>query len=107
MHVFWLDTDPEEYFDRAVQLCSQSKYSITELESIYWLEVYPTMRWNLWDTAGEWKILEMDSLSKETLRRHKFGKRIRFKNFRPYAQSQWERLATAIDEHRAQYTLTK
>lgn len=99
MHVLWLDTDVEGfYFSYAVDICVQSKYSIDELKRIYWHEVYPTLRFNLmpWDVAGEWYPVDIESLSEEILKRHKFRKPIFFKRLRRYAFQYWDRLEKNI-----------
>ena len=102
MHVLWLDTDVDEFYvEHAAQTCAKSDYSLKELEQIYWREVYPAMRPNLWSPTGEWQPFDTDSLSEIILKRHKFGRRVWFKSVRSYAITYWTKLKAQIEALRS------
>ncbi|MEP6020701.1 MAG: hypothetical protein ABJ251_19685 [Paracoccaceae bacterium] len=102
MHVLWLDTDVEGiHLATSAQCCAKTAYTIAELEHIYWHEVYPVMRSNLWSVAGEWQPLELDALSAEILKRHRFGRAIWFKRFRHEANENWKQLRSKIEAARS------
>lgn len=97
MHLLWLDTDVDEFYFQDVAIaCANSPYSLDELEKIYWSEVYTCMRHNLWGIAGEWQPCESNSLAREILKRHRFGKTIWFKQQRKYAFEYWKSLSDAV-----------
>lgn len=98
MHVLWLDTDVDEgYINGASRQCADTDYSLDELEQIYWCEVYPAMRGNLWHVAGEWSPIDIESLSTAILKSHKFGRRIWFKPLRRYPMMNWTKLKSKIE----------
>lgn len=102
MHVLFLDTDVDRfYFDDAAKKCADTDYSLNELEQIYWCEVYPTMRFNLWQVAGEWTPSDIESLSDAILERHKFGKRIWFRHLRRYPFEYWKKLRSEVQNLRS------
>src|SRR5580692_7565286 len=39
LQMFWMDTDPEEELEYAARVCAGSKYSVPEIEEIFWNEV--------------------------------------------------------------------
>src|ERR1700722_3175093 len=39
LQMFWMDTDPTIFLSSAAQACVHSKYSLTEIEHIFWNEV--------------------------------------------------------------------
>ncbi|MEO1660909.1 MAG: hypothetical protein AAFR51_07975 [Pseudomonadota bacterium] len=93
MHVLFLDTDVDVfYLDDAARKCAETQYSLEELELIFWREVYPTMRSNLWDVAGDWTPLGTESLSKAILKHHKFGRRVWFRELRSHPTEYWNKL---------------
>jgi len=97
MHVLWLDTDVDAvHLDDAAAQCAQTAYSISELEQIYWQEVYPAMHSNVQSIAGEWAPLALETLSAEILKRHKFSRSTWFKRFRPMANRNWDKLRSRI-----------
>lgn len=101
MHLLWLDTDVEDYFDSAARTCTATDYSLDELEEIYWHEVYPTMRSNLWSVAGEWAPFSEDGLADLILKTYKPRRRVLFRKFRTYAFQTWARLRDHINQLRS------
>ena len=103
MHVLWLDTDVDKfYFSDAAIKCARSEYTLNELRKIYWCEVYPIMRHNLWDVAGEWMPIDPASLSEEIMRRYNSSRIIWLKPLRTYAYHYWEKLSSEITKIRMQ-----
>ncbi|MGB0907912.1 MAG: DUF7079 family protein [Maricaulaceae bacterium] len=103
LHYLWLDTDVEAlHLEHTAKTCAESSYNLTEIEAIYWNEVYPFMRFNLypWSVAGEWAFVDTDVLREGILKHHKFGKRLWFKRRRTYAYEMWSSLITVIRKHR-------
>ena len=97
MHVLFLDTDVDAfYLDDAAKKCAKTRYSMKELEVIFWREVYPTMRSNLWDIAGEWTPLDIEGLSKAILKRHRFGRRLWFRDLRSHPTEYWNKLRDKV-----------
>ena len=66
----FLDNELEAYdFEyMAIQLAA-APYTLTELESILFAEVYPICIANLQTTAGEWTGFDLDWLEQKILRR--------------------------------------
>src|SRR5579872_3970168 len=93
---FWMDTDPGISLQEIAGICARSKYSIHELEQIFWNEVRPAVRFNLWSVAGEWAGFELNWLSARILRKHRFG-RTPEKLLDPYANRWWTKLAGEIE----------
>jgi hypothetical protein len=73
--MFWMDTDPEQELESAARICARSKYSIAEIEQIFWNEVRPAVRFNLQSIAGEWTGFEIGWLSQRILETHRFGRK--------------------------------
>lgn len=97
MHVLWLDTVTDGFhLETAASACAATNYAIEDLELIYWNEVYPVMRRNLWSMAGEWSLLKLEDLIEEILKNHRFGKRIWFKSFRRSSYENWEKLEAKV-----------
>jgi hypothetical protein len=67
LQVFWMDADPSDFIDNAAEICARSKYSLDELEEIYWDEVRPALRANLRSIAGEWRGFNIESLTEMIL----------------------------------------
>lgn len=102
MHVLWLDTDVDaQYFDQTARICAGTDYTLSELEQIYWCEVYPVMRRNVWSVAGEWAPIDREQLSEMVMKHYAPRRRIRFKSLRTYAYAYWQRLAEAVTDLRA------
>lgn len=100
MQMVWMDTDIDEFFPRIVAVCAASKYSLSELEQIFWNEVEPAVGVNLWDIAGEWRGFIREELAKLILQKHRFGAGKPLTFLRPYADRIWGRLAAEIINQR-------
>ncbi len=100
LQYFWMDTDPEVLFPPIVDVCAASKYSLEELEQIFWNEIEPAVGFNLWDIAGEWAGFEIDWLSARILEKNRFGRPLPFRHLRPQASSWWRRLKGAVSAKR-------
>ncbi|MCG8442534.1 MAG: hypothetical protein MI723_12065 [Caulobacterales bacterium] len=101
MHVLFLDTDVEAlHLASSAIACARSKYAIGELERIFWGEVCPAMRVNIWSVAGEWAPLDRDRLAELILARHRFGRPAPFRRWRVYPRRMWAKLAAAVTEAR-------
>jgi hypothetical protein len=101
MQNFWMDTDPGILLPRVAEVCAASKYSLVELEAIYWNEVRPAVSFNLFMLpAPEWAGFEITWLTNRILKKHRFGKRLPIKWLDPYANNWWKKLAVAIISER-------
>jgi hypothetical protein len=67
LQMFWIDTDPEDFLRSSAEICARSKYSISEIEAIYWNEVRPAVGANLYSVAGGRAGFESGWLSKRIL----------------------------------------
>jgi len=77
MQMFWMDTDPAYELDFIAKVCSQSSYSLGELEAIFWNEVRSAVSFNLFCLpAPEWAGIEIGWLTERILRKHRFGGRL-------------------------------
>jgi hypothetical protein len=47
LQMFWMDTDPEISLLHCAEVCARSKYSLSEIEAIFWNEVRPAVAFNL------------------------------------------------------------
>ena len=98
--MFWMDTDPNIFLESAARVCAQSKYSLSEIEQIFWNEVRPAVWFNLMSVAGEWKGFNIDWLSQRILKSNRYGRRLPIKYFHRYATSWWIKLHDEIDRMR-------
>jgi len=106
MQHFWMDTDPLPLFSRIVDVCARSKYSLHDLESIYWNEVMPAVAFHLWLLpAPAWAGLESDALQGRVLKKHRFGKKLPRRWLHPYANEWWKKLRAAVSEKRESETV--
>jgi hypothetical protein len=98
LQMFWMDTDPELFLDGAARVCAESKFTLDEIEAIYWNEVRPAVKFNLsgFDPAPEWAGFRSDWLEKRTLDTHRFGKRLPVKRRHVEDDRWWRRLETTI-----------
>ena len=96
LQMFWMDTDPNYELEGAVNICAISKYSIHELELIYWNEVLPAVSSNLRSPAPEWAGFDSDWLAKRILEKNRFGRSLRFKFMHFYANHWWKKLRKGI-----------
>lgn len=98
---FWMDTDPNIMFPRIVEVCARSKYSIDELEAIFWNEVRPAVRFNLWLLpAPEWAGFETTWLASRILKKHRYGRRVPVRWLHPHSNRWWRKLRAAIEASR-------
>ncbi len=74
MEIFWLDTDVNIRFEKTVEICANSKYSLPDLDAIFWNEAFPAFKFNLMNIAGEWAGFPRDWIVERVLKKHKFGK---------------------------------
>lgn len=93
LQMFWMDTDPGIFLAGAARICKSSKYSLEEIEQIYWNEVMPAVEFNLQSIAGEWTGFHIDFVTERVLETHRFGKPI---HPDPYAAKWWEKLRDAM-----------
>ncbi len=101
MQVFWMDTDPAVFLAGVARTCARSKYSLEELEAIYWNEVRPAVSFNLsMPPAPEWAGFEIEWLKAQVLRRSRFGKPLPYRWLHRYSAGWWRRLEAAIVEYR-------
>jgi hypothetical protein len=100
LQMFWMDTDPEEELENAARTCARSKYSLAEIEQIFWNEVRPAVRFNLRSVAGEWRGFEIGWLSERILETHRFGHRLPFRFLHRQDNAWLKRLKFAIEQMR-------
>jgi hypothetical protein len=101
MQNFWMDTDPEILLPRVAEVCARSKYTMAELEAIYWNEVRPAVSFNMWMLpAPEWAGFEINWLVERILRKHRYGSRLPIRWLHPYADGWWQKLHRRISELR-------
>ena len=101
LQMFWMDTDPEIFLRSAADVCARSKYSLEEIEAIFWSEVRPAVKFNLWSPAGEWTGFDLDWLTERILEKHHFGRRPALRVLDREAESWWEKLRAGIEQLRA------
>ncbi|WP_147300560.1 DUF7079 family protein [Lysobacter silvisoli] len=101
MQYFWMDTDPAYVLAGAARTCAASKYSLDELEAIYWNEVRPAVAFNL--SAGpapEWAGFELEWLKQRVLAKSRYGRRLPWHWLQPETARWWRELRDAIVEAR-------
>jgi len=91
-----MDSDPNLDLERVAELCTNSKYSLSEMEEIYWNEVRPAVRFNLFSLAGEWAGFDIDWLAQRIIDCHRFGKRLPRRYLHPHSSFWWRRLSSEI-----------
>ena len=95
--MLFMDTDVTLFYDRIVEVCIQSKYSVDELEAILFNEVFPGVRFNLWLLpAPDWCGFETEWLKQRILKKHCFAKRRPLLG-RLYTQGHWRKLRPRIE----------
>lgn len=101
MQEFWMDTDPVVSFPGIVHICAESKYTLEELEAIFWNEIRPAVAFNLLMLpAPEWAGFEIEWLKKQVLLKSRFGKTLPYKWLRPVSAYWWRKLRAGIVQHR-------
>lgn len=80
LQYFWMDTDPEPLLPDIARTCAGSKYSVAEIEAIYWNEVRPAVAFNLCaNPAPEWAGFTRESLIGRVLAKHRYGRPLRWR----------------------------
>jgi len=78
LQMFYMDTNRSHELPRVAQVCAESPYTVAELRSILFSEVFPACRSNLspltWP-APEWAGFDRDWLTDRVLLKHRHGKR--------------------------------
>lgn len=98
LQMFWMDTDPAVLLGSIADACAESKYSLAEIERIFWNEVRPAVAFNLaMLPAPEWAGFELEWLTARVLKKHRFGRRLPWKFLHPYSASWWRRLRVEIE----------
>ena len=95
LQMLLMDTDTALERPHVARVCAESDYTMEELEEIWFAEVFPALRWNLLDVAGEWAGIEIEALTQRILAAHRFGKR-RAWLLRAHAQDEWRMLEPLI-----------
>ena len=100
MQMLYMDTDVSREIDSIAKVCAKSKYSIDELETILFVEVFPACRFNLvMLPAPEWSGFEINWLVDRVIQKHRHGKR-RLLFLRYYTYSWWKKLKPKIEDVR-------
>ena len=98
MQYFWMDTDPVLLLPQIARVCAESPYSIAELEAIFWNEVRPAVAFNLTlSAAPEWRGFELESLQRQILAKHRYGRPLPWRWLHAAARNDWESLRAAIE----------
>lgn len=93
----FMDTDVTLSYDWIVRVCSETKYSVDDIEEILFNEVLPGVRFNLlMMPAPEWRGFKIEWLKARVLSKHRFGRRRPFW-FRSYAMSHWQVLKPRLE----------
>ena len=98
LQTFWMDSDPSLDLKRVAELCAKSKYSLSEIEEIYWNEVRPAVRFNMYSMAGEWAGFDIDWLAQRIIEVNRFGKRLPAQFLHPHSGLWWQRLSSEIQQ---------
>lgn len=103
MQNFWMDTDPSFLLAGIAHICADSKYTLEELEAIYWNEVRPAVSFNMvMFPAPEWAGFEIEWLKERVLRKSRFGKPLPRKWLHPYSSRWWRELHAGIVQRRGE-----
>ncbi|MEZ5584011.1 MAG: hypothetical protein R3F37_15855 [Candidatus Competibacteraceae bacterium] len=101
MQNFWMDTDSTVLLPEVGRICAESKYSLDELEAIFWNEVRPAVSFNMaMLPAPEWAGFDVEWLKQRVLKKHRFGRSLPRKWLHPYSASWWSRLRVEIENYR-------
>jgi len=97
MQCLFLDTKVD-YAEIAL-ICANSQYSIIELKEILYYEVFPALRFNLYDLpGGEWFPFDLNWLKGRILKKNTHGKFFQPIFGRFYTNYCWKRLKPLIIE---------
>lgn len=97
---FWTDSDPGPSLRSAAEICARSKYTVSEIEAIFWNEVRPAVQANLRSIAGEWAGFDIDWLSQRILKTHRFGRRLPVRALHSDDNAWWTKLRAEIERIR-------
>lgn len=97
LQMLYMDTDVTLDYDRIVDTCRSSKYSVDDIEAILFNEVMPAVRFNFMFPIPEWCGFEVEWLKSRVLKKHRFGKRRPIWG-RRYTNSHWKQLRPRIEE---------
>lgn len=95
LQMLFMDTPPELEMGWIAREAAASKYSLAELESIFFDEVFPACRGNLMQVIPEWAGFDLDGLSVEILKKQRHGKR-RLLLLRKESEWLWSQLKPLI-----------
>jgi hypothetical protein len=104
LQMFWMDTDPAIFLESAARICANSKYSLPEIEQIFWNEVRPAVRFNLLSVAGAWTGFETGWLSKRVLSANRYGRRLPIGFLHPHSSFWWKKLRDEIERVRKDHS---
>jgi hypothetical protein len=97
LQYFWMDTDPAVLLPHVARVCAESKYTLDELEAIFWNEVRPAVAFNLRiPTAPEWAGFDLEWLTARVLATHRYGRPLPWRWLYREDRAWWDRLAEAI-----------
>ena len=91
----FMDTESDDEHAYIARRCADSKYTLEELESILFKEVFPALKFNLLQIAGEWRGFQTDWLVERILKKHSFGKRAPW-FLRSYVKDAWSEIEPQI-----------
>jgi len=98
MQMLFMDTDPVDELAWIARVCVESKYSVDELESILFDEVFPACRSNLLALPiPEWSGFEINELTQRILKKHRHG-RSRLRYLKSEVQVLWQQLESRISK---------
>lgn len=99
----WMDIEPSSTLDDTVKVCAESKYSLTELEAIYWNEVRPATCSNItMFPAPEQAVYDIEWLKERVLEKHRYGKRLPVKWMDPFSNRWWRRVREGVRKWRGE-----
>jgi hypothetical protein len=101
LQMFCMDTDPGLSVQTSAAACARSKYSVAELEQIFWNEVRPAVQFNLRSIAGEWAGFEIEWLSRRILATNRFGCALPAQWLDPESRKWWNKLRGEVERIRA------
>jgi len=98
--MFWMDTETSDELDAAIAVCARSKYRLSDLEHIYWNEVYPVVSPNLSQPLPEWTGYDIEQLAELILSKPNNFKVVKYRILHFSANNWWKKIAKGIKEHR-------
>jgi hypothetical protein len=102
MQNLFLDDDATLAYEYIARECTESDYSVHELECILFNEVMPALRFNLsfYSTIPEWAGFDKDWLVERILKTHRYGKRRPWR-LRKETHEHWMALKPLIERARS------